>query len=55
MLEGKKTYIFAVLIGVVAAAEFIGYVSMGTATTLYGLLGAGGLGALRAGVAKKNK
>ena len=51
-LKGYKTYIFAVCIGLLAAAQYLGFIDDGTAQLLYGLFGSGGLAALRAGVAK---
>lgn len=49
-LEGKKTYIAAIAIGAVVALQHLGMLDAGTAQTLLGLLGAGGLAALRSGV-----
>lgn len=49
-LKGKKTYVIALAIGLVTAAEFLGWIDMATAATLYGLLGAGGLVTLRMAV-----
>jgi len=51
-LSGKKTYLIAVLVAVVAVAQYLGYISTEAALTLYGLLGAGGLATTRAAVAK---
>ncbi len=45
-LEGYKTYIVAVLIGVAAAAQALGYT---VPEWIYAVLGALGLGAVRAG------
>ena len=50
LLKGRRTYIVAVLLGLVVIAESLGYLDAETAFTLKGLLGAGGLAALRAGV-----
>lgn len=52
LLAGKKTYLCALALGVVTVAESLGYVDSATARTLQGLVGAGGLAALRAGVKK---
>jgi len=49
-LRGKKTYIIAACVAVIAAAQYLGFVPADVAATLYGLLGAGGLATLRAGV-----
>ena len=47
MLRGKKTYIPALVIGVIAAAESLGYV---IPEFVYPMLGALGLGTLRHGM-----
>ena len=47
MLKGKKTYITALVIGVIAAAESLGYV---IPEFVYPMLGALGLGTLRHGM-----
>lgn len=52
MLEGKKTYLAAAGIAIVAVTHFMGLIDDSTAQTLYALLGASGFAALRAGVAK---
>ena len=52
-LEGKKTYIVALLVGVTAVLEYFGVFEVEVVTTIYGLLGAGGLASLRAGVSKQ--
>lgn len=52
MLSGKKTYLAAAGIAAVAVAHYLGLLDDTAAQTLYGLLGAGGFAALRAGVAK---
>lgn len=49
LLNGKKTYIIAIIIGIVAALNALGYV---VPEYVYGILGALGLGAVRAGVKK---
>ena len=51
-LSGKKTYIIAVLAGIVVAVQSLGYIDNDMATTILGFLGAGGLATLRAGVSK---
>lgn len=50
MLSGYKTYICALLGGLVVAAHLLGYIDATTANTLIALLGFGGLAALRAAV-----
>lgn len=50
MLAGKKTYIIAAVVAVLTVAVHLGYIGQDLANTLYGLLGAGGLATLRAGV-----
>lgn len=49
-LKGKKTYIVALLVAVATAAHQLGYIDAAMYTTALGLLGAGGLATLRAGV-----
>jgi hypothetical protein len=49
-LKGKKTYIIAVLLGVVSALQYLGYVDQETAGMVQTLLLGGGLAALRSGV-----
>jgi hypothetical protein len=49
-LKGKKTYILAVLGAGVVGAYFLGFLDMTTANMLLGLLGFGGLAALRSGM-----
>jgi hypothetical protein len=51
-LSGRKTYIIAVLVALVAAAQYLGYISTEAAVVLYGLLGAGGIATTRAAIAK---
>ena len=48
-LQGKKSYIVAVLIGLAAVAQSLGYV---VPEYVYAILGALGLGAVRSGVNK---
>lgn len=49
-LAGKKTYIAAILAGAVVAAQAAGLITVEQANTIYALLGAFGLAALRAAV-----
>ncbi len=51
-LMGKKTYIFAALFALATFAKAVGWIDGTTFDLFAGLLGAGGLAALRAGVAK---
>lgn len=51
-LEGNKTYICAALIAAVTFAHAMGWIDDASRDTLIGVVGAGGLAALRAGVAK---
>ena len=51
-LAGKKTYLTALAIGVLAAAQALGYP---VPEWVYGILGALGLGTLRPGVANEVK
>jgi hypothetical protein len=50
MLSGKKTYLIALAAAILTVAVHMGYITQDLANTLYGLLGAGGLASLRAGV-----
>lgn len=52
MFENNKTYIIAVVIGLLTTAKALGWIDDKTFEILLGLLGAGGLAALRAGVTK---
>ena len=51
-LSGKKTYIIAILIGVAAALQSLGYV---IPEIVYVILGALGLGAVRSAIEKLKK
>lgn len=51
-LEGKKTYICAFLIGIVVVAAQLGYIDANMRDTLLGILGAGGLVAMRSAMSK---
>ena len=53
MLEGKKTYLAAAGGAIVAFALMLGWIDREMAEALWGLLGFGGLAALRQGVEKK--
>ena len=53
MFSGQKTYIIAGLLAALAAAKALGWIDEATYQALFGLLGAGGLATLRAGVAKR--
>lgn len=52
-LEGKKTYMVALLIGATAVLEFYGVFDMEVAQTIFGLLGATGLATHYAGTTRK--
>lgn len=54
-LEGKKVYILAICMGLIAAAEYLGWLPQNTATVLLGLLGAGGVAGSRMATAKVSK
>ena len=49
---GYKTYIVAVLMGALSTAHMLGWIDDATYQAVLGLLGAIGLGTLRAGVTK---
>lgn len=51
-MAGKKTYLIAALIAVATFAKAMGWIDQTTYELILGLLGAGGLAALRAGVTK---
>lgn len=52
LLSGKKTYIVAILAGVIVALQSLDMIDQGQAEAIYGMLGAMGLVTLRAGIAK---
>jgi hypothetical protein len=52
MLEGKKTYLTALVLGLAAFARALGWLDQQQYEILLGLLGSLGLAALRAGVNK---
>lgn len=52
MLEGKKTYITAVVMGLAALARGLGWLDQHQYELLLGLLGSLGLATLRSGVSK---
>jgi len=49
-LNGKKTYIVAVLIGLATAAQYAGLIHSTTYMAIMGILGAGGIASLRHGM-----
>ena len=49
-LKGKKTYLIAALVGIVAVIQQLGYIDESMAGTILAVLGGGGLATLRAGV-----
>lgn len=51
-MNGYKTYIIAAIIGILAAAHYLGYLTGPAYDALLGIFSAGGLAALRAGVEK---
>lgn len=51
-MSGYKTYIFAALGGLTAAAYFLNYIDATMANMLLAIFGFGGLAALRSGVSK---
>lgn len=52
-LQGKKTYLMAFCVAVVAVSQYLHWITPEMAQMLYGLFGgAGGLAALRAAIAK---
>ncbi len=55
IVDGKKTYLCAAIIGIAAVARYLGYVSDGTYELIVGLFGAGGAMALRQAVAQEKK
>ena len=52
MLEGKKTYLVALGVAIATAAHQLGWIDTALYQTILGLLGAGGIAALRSGVNK---
>lgn len=55
MLQGKKTYILAAIAGLLTVVHSLGWISAEVYQTLMGLVGAGGLATLRAGVTKSGQ
>lgn len=51
-MAGYKTYICAAILGVAIFAKAVGWIDEATYQVIFGLAGAGGLAALRAGVTK---
>jgi len=50
LLGGKKTYLIALAVGLVTAAQALGWIDSEIYQVILGFLGAGGLATLRAGV-----
>lgn len=50
LAEGKKTYTAALALGLLAAANYLGYIDPEMYTALFTLLVGGGLAALRASI-----
>ena len=55
VLNDRKTYICAAVIGLANAAHYLGYIDADLLKMIIGLFGAGGLAALRAGVKKSGQ
>lgn len=53
-INGYKTYLCAVLLGLATVARALGYIDDATYATLAGLLGAGGLASLRHGLSNNH-
>jgi len=51
-LQGKKSHIIAVLIGLTTGAYHMGWIDTATLLTLLAILDAGAISAIRAGIAK---
>lgn len=51
-MKGYKTYLAAAAVAAVSVAHYLGWVDESAYVTLLGLLGAGGLAALRSGCGK---
>lgn len=52
-LQGYKTYILALLLGVVTIVQYLGYITPDVAHVLQGLLGAGAVATVRLAIAGK--
>lgn len=52
-LRGKKTYIIAFIIAGVSLAQGFGWIDQTVANILFGILGGGGLAALRDGITQR--
>ena len=55
MLQGYKTYIIAILCGVVTVAKMLGYIDDATYNTLMALLASGGIATVAAKINRLNK
>lgn len=53
-LKGYRTYIIAVLVGVLTAVYQLNYIDLDTYQIVLGWLGAAGLATLRAGIGRSN-
>jgi hypothetical protein len=54
-LRGKRTYLVAIVIGLVAVARHLGWIDAATAEMIETVLIGGGLAALRAGLAPEGR
>lgn len=52
-LKGKKTYIIAVVIGILTMLHSLGWIETTAYITLMGLLGGGGMATMRSGINNK--
>ena len=53
-LEGKKTYLIAIVLGITSSAKFLGYIDEETFQIMFALLTGGGLAALHAKKPEEN-
>jgi hypothetical protein len=51
-LSGKKTYLVAIAVAIVAGLTYAGVLDSNTAEIIYGLLGAGSIATLRSAISK---
>lgn len=51
-LSGKKTYILAVLVGITAVAQTLGYIDSTIASLIYAVLGGSSVATVRSAISK---
>lgn len=54
-LEGKKTYLLALVAGLASGAKYLGWISEETYVLIIGLTGAGAAGSIRSAIKSASK